>query len=160
MATVVGLGLGTLWLARGGGPKPSVPIEAPQAVAAQPPALPTPARVHWSIASDPPGAEVVRAVGDEVLGTTPFQQERPAGTGSEQVKLRLAGYQEILLTVPLNRDVAVDRSLIALPKEAPPPPPEPVKPAAPPTKKGPPPKKGPTKGKPPAKKPTPGPGVF
>ena len=160
MAAVVGLGIGTLWLARGGGPHPSDPSATNNATTAQPVVVPSVARIHWSIVSDPPGAEVVRAAGDEVLGTTPFQLEREASAGNEQLKLRLAGYQELQLAVPLNRDVAVDRSLSALPKEAPPPPPEIAKPVAPVTKKGPPTKKGPSKGKPPAKKPAPGPGVF
>ena len=81
------------------------------------------------------GAEIVRVGSDEVLGTTPFQQEREASPGSEQLKLRLAGYQESLITVPLGRDVSVDRSLTALPKPAEPTPPTAAKPAAAPPKK-------------------------
>ena len=36
--------------------------------------------VHWTVLSVPPGAEVVRTDG-QLLGTTPLELERPAGSG-------------------------------------------------------------------------------
>ena len=160
MASLLVLGLGSLWFARR-----SVPASPPPSAsgsetqpATPPVAPPKPVRVHWSIDSEPAGAEVVRAGSDEVLGTTPFQQEREASPGSEQLKLRLAGYQESLITVPLGRDVSVDRSLTALPKPAEPTPPAATKPAAAPPKK--PIAKRPVAKPKAGKKPASSPGVF
>ncbi|HNN93239.1 MAG TPA: protein kinase [Pseudomonadota bacterium] len=137
IASLLVLGLGSLWFARRSVPAAPPPTAtSPETQPATPPvAPPKPVLVHWSIESEPAGAEVVRVGSDEVLGTTPFQQEREASPGSEQLKLRLAGYQESLITVPLGRDVSVDRSLAALPKPAEPTPPTVAKPAPAPPKK-------------------------
>lgn len=132
IAGVLLLGVGTLLVARRQEASPT--SAAPAAKVEPPPAAPAVVRVHWSIASAPEGAEVVRESDGEILGTTPLQREFTAKPGTVQLRLRRQGFQEVSVTVPLNRDVAVDRSLPAVPEPTPPaapPPPAPSKKSTP-----------------------------
>lgn len=62
------------------------------------------AAVHWSIASQPPGAQVVDIVSQQVLGMTPFETDRTTGSGQRALLLRLAGYQEHALQLLEDRN--------------------------------------------------------
>ncbi len=86
--------------------------------------------VHWSLASEPGGAEVIRATTGESLGRTPWQSDVPIGTGRVTLRLRAPGYLDRDVELDTTRD---DRSEVMLEtKTAPPPPPvqvlTPVKP--------------------------------
>lgn len=126
IAGVLILGVGTLLFARGQQPTPAAP---PPAKADAAPAAPAVVRVHWSISTEPPGAEVVRDEDGEILGITPLQREFTSKPGSAKLRLHHAGYQDTTISVPLNRDVSVDRSLTAEPAPTPPPDPAPAAPA-------------------------------
>jgi hypothetical protein len=123
------------------------PSPPPAKVAAPAPAPVKPVRVHWSIVTDPPGADVIRDSDGNVLGTTPFSLHRDAASGSEVVRLHHDGYREATVILVRDHDVSIDKSLVALPPPAPPdvekqpksaPPSKPAKkPAKKPTKKQP-----------------------
>jgi serine/threonine-protein kinase len=82
--------------------------------AASRPAAPAPERlVRWSITTTPPGAEILRLSDGKVLGHTPFQAELPAGSGTEDLRLRLAGHSDQLLR--LGRDADTQRQLTLQP---------------------------------------------
>ncbi|MFO0574437.1 MAG: serine/threonine-protein kinase [Polyangia bacterium] len=74
--------------------------------------------VRWSITTTPPGAEVLRLSDGKVLGHTPLQAELPAGTGTEDLRLRLAGHSDQLLR--LGRDADSQRQLTLQPVAPPP----------------------------------------
>ncbi len=149
IAAVLLLGVGTLLVARRQGTTPSPPADSPTSPTPTP-ATPTVAQVHWSIASDPPGAEVVRQEDGEILGTTPLAREFSAKPGTTQLRLVLAGFQDMTLSLPLNRDVSIERSLTAIPTPSPPAAPAPA--ANPAPKAGPAKKPAPARGKKPAAK--------
>ncbi len=56
--------------------------------------------VVWEVDSDPPGAALVQADTNEVLGLTPWRRTEPRRAGSTRVNLRLGGYRDT--TVILN----------------------------------------------------------
>ena len=78
-----------------------------------------PRRVHWTVTSSPPGAQVVRASDDQVLGTTPWTGDEVAGEGQLEVKLRLTGYGEKRLQLDRTTDQKISELLEALPKRGP-----------------------------------------
>ncbi|HNN91567.1 MAG TPA: serine/threonine-protein kinase [Pseudomonadota bacterium] len=75
-----------------------------------------PRRVHWTLTSNPPGAEVVRKSDDKVLGTTPWNGDDVAGEGQLEVRLRLTGYAEKVVQLDRATDQKVSELLEALPK--------------------------------------------
>jgi hypothetical protein len=74
--------------------------------------------VRWSIASIPAEAEVLDENGKS-LGKTPLSVERPAGTGAVSLTLRLDGYLDKPLPMPLSMDTATTEKLQPLPKPSP-----------------------------------------
>jgi serine/threonine-protein kinase len=84
------------------------PVVSPVTVPASGGGLAT-STVHLSLTSEPPGAEVWNAAGDQLLGQTPYSIDVPRATGAEQLLLRLPGYAEMAVT--LDRDVSAERSV-------------------------------------------------
>lgn len=82
--------------------------------------------VHWSISTQPPGAQIVDAVSQQVLGVTPFEVNRTADRGLRTLVLRLAGYQERSLQLLMDSSESRRVSLVPL---------EPVAPASEPAPK-------------------------
>jgi serine/threonine protein kinase len=70
-------------------------------------------QVHWSLSSVPSGALVIRAADGEVLGTTPWVADRPAGDGMLDVKLRVNGYAERSIRLNLAGDESREEMLDA-----------------------------------------------
>jgi hypothetical protein len=68
--------------------------------------------VRWDIASDPPGAEVVRVSDGVVLGKTPLAHQQPAQSARMLLSLRLAGYQPAELTLDQDIPGQVDKRLL------------------------------------------------
>jgi hypothetical protein len=119
---VLVVGLGVLALTRGHRP---LPVAAPPVTT-----------VHWRIASEPPGAEVVAEPDGQVLGVTPLDYATPAAPGAQAVVLRQRGYVERRLLLSHSIDEARSEALVATPpppvvaKAKPDKSPEPVKPPA------------------------------
>lgn len=66
--------------------------------------LPAKVRVKWIIRSTPPGATVVKASDQALLGHTPWSADLAAEPGEEKLLLRLIGYEESTTDVPRDRD--------------------------------------------------------
>jgi hypothetical protein len=93
-----------------------------------PPGPPAPDRTALEIVSEPAGATVVRADDGGVLGVTPFDISLPKSNAEVPVFVRLKGYQERRVTLPLfSQSGRVDVGLIAIGAEAPAPPKPPPK---------------------------------
>ncbi len=75
--------------------------------------------IRWSIASIPAEAEVLDENGKS-LGKTPLSVERPHGPGTVSLTLRLDGYLDKPLPLPLSVDTAITEKLEPLPTNAPP----------------------------------------
>jgi serine/threonine-protein kinase len=103
-----------------------------------------PRRVHWTVITEPSGATVVRVADGSVLGQTPWYGEIVAGTGVEEVRIRMSGYIELLVQLDRSSDVerhdvleAVPSSTAATPAVIPPPTdPRPAPPVGKPRKEG------------------------
>ncbi|HRI51963.1 MAG TPA: hypothetical protein PLW65_17430, partial [Pseudomonadota bacterium] len=81
--------------------RPASPIAAPPAPVA-------PSRlVRWIVQSAPQGAEVVRADG-QLLGTTPWELDRPPGTGETVLTLRHPGFKDKTLLLSHSTDVKTE----------------------------------------------------
>ena len=106
---LTGLGLGLRGALRSG--------PAPQ-VAVQPVAT-----IHWSLASTPPGASVIRKADQTVMGQTPWQSEQPSKSGELEVVLRLPGYKDRVVQLDSSHDVQRSETLEPEPKA-----PEPTRP--------------------------------
>jgi len=74
--------------------------------------------VRWSIASIPAEAEVLDENG-RVLGKTPLSVERPIGPGIVSLTLRLAGYLDKPVAMPLSADTAITERLELVPAPSP-----------------------------------------
>jgi len=129
LATAASLGL--LVLARWGtsparGPAPALPAPLTPAPAPGSPTQPGPPRklVRWSLRSQPPGAEIVRAADGVVLGRTPWTSEMVEAPGQLELRLRLPGFAERRLSLTRSSEVSRDEILDAAS------PPTPKKPAA------------------------------
>lgn len=90
-------------------PSPEAPAQATSVVQAlpppPPPLAPPPApRVHWSVESAPPGAEVLDLTNNTVVGVTPWRDDRAVSSGSIRYRLRLKGYQSKDIFLPGDRD--------------------------------------------------------
>jgi serine/threonine-protein kinase len=90
----------------------------PGSAAAPRPLAPKP-RVHWTIRTTPPGAEIIRISDGTRLGQTPFTYERAAAEGTEELRLIAPGYAEHLVAIDRSQDLALDAVLEALPKASP-----------------------------------------
>jgi serine/threonine-protein kinase len=74
-------------------------------------------RVHWSVTSAPAGAQVIRQGDGAVLGRTPFQSERAAGTGTLRAVLRLPGYIDRRIELDLSANTNIREQLEPLPAQ-------------------------------------------
>ncbi len=63
-----------------------------------------PRMVRWSVNTEPAGATVVRVSDGSVLGVTPWYGEFAAGSGVEEIRLRLSGYVERLIQLDRSQD--------------------------------------------------------
>lgn len=70
--------------------------------------------VVWEVDSDPPGAALVRADSNEVLGVTPWRRSEPRTAGTLRVNLRLSGYRDT--TVILNSSQSTRQKIPLSPK--------------------------------------------
>lgn len=68
------------------------------------------------IETSPPGAAIVRAGDQTVLGLTAWTYDHPPSSGTLEVIVRRAGYRELRLGIPLDRDVQIHRDLEPIPK--------------------------------------------
>lgn len=89
-------------------------VESP-ATKPQPTQPNTPARVVWKLESTPPGAEIVRVSDGQVLGRTPWSAEKPAESGVEEIRLRLAGHAEHMVSLQRNANSHSSVALSPLP---------------------------------------------
>lgn len=115
----VGSGLwltGRLWrpVAKVASPGPAVPPPsaagpeaAPPAAGSVPPAASTAASttVEWFLETTPPGAEILRISDRKLLGRTPWHGEVASGSGTEELRLSLAGHVERLVNISRSSDV-------------------------------------------------------
>ncbi|HRI54291.1 MAG TPA: PEGA domain-containing protein, partial [Pseudomonadota bacterium] len=72
--------------------------------------------VHWSLASEPGGAEVIRASNGESLGRTPWQSDVPIGSGRVTLRLKFPGYQDREVELDASKD---DRTEVMLETQLP-----------------------------------------
>jgi hypothetical protein len=90
------------------GPAKAVPSfdlgspQNPQGVAAEPAVR----SILWSIDSVPPGADVIRAADNELIGRTPWRFQGPAKPGSLALRLRFPGFKEQRLTLDTSDNAA------------------------------------------------------
>lgn len=98
-----------------GSPTPAPVVVAPPIA---PPPAAAPALVVWKLETSPAGAEVVRVSDGQVLGRTPWHSEVPSGGGVEELRLRLAGHVERL--VSLQRNANSHSSVELMPIASPP----------------------------------------
>jgi hypothetical protein len=116
-AAVVFAVAGMVWaLGRSSDVRPTpaaVPMPAP-VVAATPAAAP-PARIKLSIDSLPSGADVFRVSDGVRVGTTPYSFEREPSSGEAVFTLRLEGYTDAAVTLPVSRSGERKLTLTALP---------------------------------------------
>ena len=73
--------------------------------------------VHWTIDSDPSGADVIDAESGRVLGRTRWSSEEKRGIGQTKVRVRLRGYSD--QSVILDRASNTDQTVYLLPTRAP-----------------------------------------
>src|SRR5262249_28030866 len=115
-AFLVGI-FGAIWLTR----DTTRPVVATQQIAA------APARIHWSVSSLPPGAEIRRSKDGILLGKTPWQDEVDASAGSEEIRRPAAGHPPSRLSLRRDRDteravmLVADKSSAATPEAHAPP---------------------------------------
>ena len=84
--------------------------------------------VRFAVHSEPPGAQVVRALDQRELGQTPWQSEQPAGSGPLVLILRHPGFAERIVTIDQSANAVIKEALQPLitPSAMPPPPQEPA----------------------------------
>ena len=89
-------------------------------------ASPTPttsaAQVEWAITTEPPGAQILDEASGDQMGHTPLTLHRPRRPGKQAVVLHLDGYRDVKLQFDEDRDLSIERQLVALPSPTPPPP--------------------------------------
>lgn len=86
-------------------------MEPPSPVKVRVASKPPTRTVHWSLASEPRGAEVIRAANGESLGRTPWQADVPINTGQVTLRLSLPGYRDRDVLLDTNKD---DRNEVML----------------------------------------------
>jgi serine/threonine-protein kinase len=79
------------------------------------PRIEQPVDVTLRVASNPPGANVVRLPEGEVLGKTPWQMTQPAGKGLLRLRLHLDGHQD--KDVSLRDNISSEVSVLLVPDE-------------------------------------------
>lgn len=84
-------------------------------ILAGPPQVPQP--VHWTIQSEPPGADVLDATG-QTLGKTPFVHQHTRGTTVEILSVRKEGFSEARIPCDSSRDLTQLVTLVAQAKPA------------------------------------------
>lgn len=75
------------------------------------------ATVHWTLVTEPPGAQVIRVDTEEVLGITPWQSESPRGIGALVVRVQLRNYESRI--IPLYRSQDLERHEVLQPQHPP-----------------------------------------
>ncbi len=105
-------------------PKDDRPDKKPSSAPAEGSKPPPILTVHWSIVTQPAGAQVMDAVSQQALGVTPLEQDRPAATGLQLLLLRLPGHQDH--TLRLLGDRSESRRVSLVPLEPSPSSPEPT----------------------------------
>jgi hypothetical protein len=98
--------------------------EAEPAAAPEPPPPVEPAKVTFTVRSEPAGAEVFRD--GTRLGTTPYVHDVAPQPGRVEFVLKLDGHMEARAELPGDKGGEATVKLLAEPKPAPPPPPQPV----------------------------------
>jgi hypothetical protein len=88
-------------------PEPKPPVEAPPAA---PAALES--KVQLKIDSEPAGAEVFRLADGVRVGTTPCAAEMDRASGATSFVVKLAGYRDGRVDLPLARDGAAHVALV------------------------------------------------
>jgi serine/threonine-protein kinase len=71
--------------------------------------------IHWSIKSEPSGAEVWNAAGDRRLGQTPYSAAVPRDSGVDRLLLRKPGYIETEVTC--DRGVSSEQTVTLQPSD-------------------------------------------
>ena len=120
----LGLVLLALWsFGRPPGPAPSAPGASPAAPASPSPAPvaapappPAAASVHWTLTTEPPGAQVIRVDTEEMLGVTPWRGEFVRGIGAMVVRIQQMNYQSRI--IPLSRATDGERHEVMEPLAA------------------------------------------
>ena len=82
-------------------------LRTPSPVATTPTPVAPSRLVRWVVRSVPPGAEVVRADG-QLLGTTPWELDRPPGAGETVLTLRHPGCKDKALLLSHSTDVKTE----------------------------------------------------
>ena len=100
------------------------PVETPRNVTPPPTSVTTPpatavqpAPVRCEVSSDPSGVQILDAVTERLLGTTPTTLNLERNAQPLKVVLRKAGYQERLVSLDRTRDVVRSESLLPLPRK-------------------------------------------
>jgi serine/threonine-protein kinase len=91
----------------------------------------TPRSVRFKVESEPPGATVVRATDQQILGSTPWQFSQPSGSGQLILLLKKQGYADRVVTIDQSANAVVKETLQALVVNMPVPPPADPTPVAP-----------------------------
>ena len=84
----------------------ALPAPLRQALLRQPPPVPPPKLVRWTLSSEPAGAEVIDAQVGTSLGTTPWFREQAAQPGKRNLVVRAAGYADVPLELDQQQDVS------------------------------------------------------
>ena len=61
--------------------------------------------MEWFLETTPPGAEILRIADRKLLGRTPWHGEVASGSGTEELRLSLAGHVERLVNISRSSDV-------------------------------------------------------
>ncbi|HRI54813.1 MAG TPA: PEGA domain-containing protein, partial [Pseudomonadota bacterium] len=102
---VGGVGVGLLLIfSLNKSPPPPVLPPPPRPVVQRAPPEPVKQLVQCSLSTTPTGAQVIRQRDGEVLGTTPLTLKYAQGSSAEQVRVVLAGYVEMPLTLAFDKD--------------------------------------------------------
>ncbi|MCU0701752.1 MAG: protein kinase [Myxococcaceae bacterium] len=80
-----------------------------------PPPPASPAMIHLSLLTAPPGASVISIDTGEVFGTTPLTIDRAVGTAPVSVRFELKGYEPVSREFPTTESVRVELPLKKLP---------------------------------------------
>ncbi len=98
-----GVGVGLLLIFSLNKPPPAPPPPPPPRPVVQQTA-PEPPLVQCTLTTTPDGAEVIRQRDGQVLGVTPLVLKYPQGSSAEPVRVVLAGYTEMPLTLSFDKD--------------------------------------------------------
>lgn len=67
--------------------------------------------VHWTVTTEPAGAQIVQLTSGEVLGVTPWRHEQVKGSGTLRIELRRPGYEPKQLQLELAADAKYELTL-------------------------------------------------